>query len=616
MNKRIKASLISISTDIFLIATKSTLAALSGSAALLADAYHSLSDLFVSLAVLSGSAFRSWMEKRELLQSTQAESAENENSLELQEVSPAKAEEDEDSPPAKPGYWVEAGITYIISLIILYLPYEIISGISKQKKYDLEYTWLAIIGVIACIVITYFISRYKLLAGREVDSPALVADGYHSRMDMFTSVAVLFSMLGQIIGIKLDPLVAVVIAVMIGIVGLELFITSVVALARKSGLKRLSLFAWLYEQTERVFTFLAGLFVGKQLKLSDLHLAERLSPERWYSHRRLAVLVVVFVSAYFLSGLTMIRPEETGVKLRFGHIENDHLQPGLTYRLPWPFESIKRIRMQEIRRVEFGFRTDDRLNTSISPTLWETKHGTRGYKKKKKESITLTGDENIIDISLVLHYRPTNPIDTLFRVNRMDNVLRGLLESSLRKTISVRKADSLLVENRQEALNAILDDVRAHIKQLDLGVEAMALYCHDLHPPLEVVGAFRDVFSAREEKIQLLNNAETHRNTALPEARSKSYQSLHEAQADRIERREKAIGDAKNFALVSKAYRRQPKLTAYRMFIEMAEIGMAGKRKIIADPEVNRGGYRLWMFAPENGNALNDLKGLKKGVNR
>jgi len=64
MNRRVKASLVSIGADIVLITVKTVLASLTGSAALLADAYHSLSDLFISGAVLTGSLFRSRMEKK------------------------------------------------------------------------------------------------------------------------------------------------------------------------------------------------------------------------------------------------------------------------------------------------------------------------------------------------------------------------------------------------------------------------------------------------------------------------------------------------------------------------------------------------------------------------
>ena len=611
MNPRIKASLVSIVADIVLIATKGTLAFLSGSASLLADAYHSLSDLFVSFAVLTGAASRTWVEKKakEKENSLQNESEQEpgeeernsdevtENQDVVEEKSPASTSE----PSSAPGYWIEAGIAYLVSLIILYLPYEIISTVSTQKNHDLKYTWVAVVGVIVCIMIAYFISRYKMLVGRELDSPALVADGYHSRMDMFTSIAVLASLVGQMIGIRLDALMAVIIAVMIGIVGLELFITSIVGFIRKAGLKRLSLLTWIQQRMDAGLAVVSKKALGRTVEMSDLRLIERLTSGSLINRRRLALLFVLVLIGYFLGGLTMIRVGETGVKLRFGKIVQDDIPPGLTYRLPWPIESIERVRKQDVKRVEFGFRTADDIVGSISPTLWEATHIAKGYKKVKAESVSLTGDENIVDISLVMHYRPVDPVKAVFRVRSVDEVLRGLLESATRNVISIEKADKLFVEDRKGTLATIRQAVEKDVARLDLGVEILDVFCHDLHPPTEVVGAYRDVFSAREEKVRLLNKAETHRNESLPKARSDSLQNLYEAEAESFEKRERATGDSEKFRVTSEAYRRYPDLTAYRLFIEMAENSLTGKKKIIADPKVNRGGYRMWLFSPDKG---------------
>ncbi len=623
MNPRIKASLVSIVADIVLIATKGTLAFLSGSASLLADAYHSLSDLFVSFAVLSGAASRTWVEKRakeknkpkqpgsETSDAQESDASDEEKTPPAEEAPEPVAENKPE--PAAPGYWIEAGIAYVVSLVILYLPYEIISTVSKQKVHDLKYSWIAIIGVVACIVIAYFISRYKMIVGRELDSPALVADGYHSRMDMFTSIAVLVSLVGQMIGIRLDALMAVIIAVMIAIIGLELFITSIIGFVRKAGLKRLSLLTWLQKQVDAGIAYVTKKILGRSVGLSDLHLEEKFALGKAFNRRRVAFLLLLVVVGYFLGGLTMIRVGETGVKLRCGKIVEENLPPGLTYRLPWPFETIRRVRLQDVRRVEFGFRTEEDISGSISPTLWEATHVAKGYKKLKAESVALTGDENIVDISLVMHYRPNDPVRPFFRIRSIDDVLRGLLESATRKVIAVEKADKLLVEDRKGVLAAIRQDVEEHAERLELGVEVLDLFCHDLHPPVEVVGAYRDVFSAREEKVRLLNKAETHRNESLPKARSDSLQELYAAQAELTEKREQATGDSEKFRLTSEAYRRHSDLTAYRLFVEMAEKSLAGKKKIIADPKVNRGGYRFWLFSPDKGGPWMNRSEASKG---
>ena len=55
-------------------------------------------------------------------------------------------------------------------------------------------------------------AQVRLGAGRRLDSPALVADGYHARTDGFVSLGVLLSAALVALGLPLaDPIIAIVI---------------------------------------------------------------------------------------------------------------------------------------------------------------------------------------------------------------------------------------------------------------------------------------------------------------------------------------------------------------------------------------------------------------------
>lgn len=582
MDRRIRTSIISIGANIVLISILWALASLTGSNAIGADALHSLSDLFVSLTVMLGILFRKSREKK--LERLAAEQSESEN----KEIKPKNA------------YWVESLVAYLVSLIILYMPYQILVNVSESNQLNMDYAWIAIIGIITCIAITYFISRFKLIVGHETDSIALEADGQHSRMDMYTSFAVLLSLVGQIIGINLDNIVAVIIAVMIGITGLNLFISSIISFVKKSDIKHVVFWNWCYEKLNNGLGHTTGFLFGKTLKLPTM---ENISLE-WFrgifSKKVLAIVFAVLILVYLFTGITLINPDETGVKLRFGKIVNENMQPGIHYLMPWPFETARKVNAKLVYRVELGFRTNERIEGSISSMLWEEKHTMRGYKKNKTESTVLTGDENLADLSLVVHYRPKDAVRHVFRINNVDEVLRGLLESNMREVLSTESGDDLLTLGRKVVTEKIHQALNKDLDKLDLGVEIVEIYCHDFHPPMEVVGTYRDVFSAREDRAKLLNKAQSYRNKALPEARAESTLKLANAYSLQYEKGVMAQGEAEKFKLESNAYKLAPDLTTYRMFLETVEKGFAGKKKIVADPAVNRGGYRMWLFSPRN----------------
>jgi len=586
MQRRVKASLVSIGADIILITVKMALAALTGSVALLADAYHSLSDLFISGTILTSSLLRSRMEKkRQMAVQTPVET-------------PAQTAETPQPPVEDPGEWIDTTIAYVVSLVVLCLPFTIVGGLSGRTPIETRFLWVAVIGLALCIAIAHFLARFKIIAGKETDSPALVADGYHSRTDMFTSIAVLFSLIGRVAGIDIDSLVAVIIAGLIAVTGLDLLVTTVIGDITKHDARRFSLWVWGVEKLAWGIGALLHSATRGRVNLDSAEWLKCFSPRSLLSRKAIATIFTATMSLYIFSGLHFITPGETGVRLRFGRIVDAALPPGVVWMLPQPFERIERARPQEVRRVEVGFRTSANLISGSFPLIWDTTHTIRGYEKMREESIVVTGDENLVDIAMVLQYRPIDTLTTAYRINRMDEVMRGLLESAMRTVMAVEKSEELLGVERLRALKAVTDALEHDVRELKLGIEIVSLLYHDLHPPVEVVPAFRAVFSAREEKAQAINSAQSHANEAIPKARATAAQEKADAESQALTRIHHATGDALRFSQVAVSFGRAPDISSYRLYIETMEEGLAGKEKIVADPTVNRGEYRLWRFAP------------------
>jgi membrane protease subunit HflK len=435
------------------------------------------------------------------------------------------------------------------------------------------------------------------MVGRETDSPALVADGYHSRMDMFTSIAVVLSLMGQWIGIKLDPMVAVLIAVIIAITGINLFISSFIGFFSKSHVDVRTIWQKVFSLLNLAVGIVSERLFRRRISLPEIDIT-RLHPKVWFSRRLGIGLAILVLIIYLRSGITIVKPDEIGVHFRFGAIVDRHLDPGLHFALPWPFERIYKVNAMRVYRMEVGFRTDPALLRSVTGLLWEAKHGVPGYQKIYEESVAFAGDETLVDIGFVIHYRPLDAVTHLFRVNQIHEVMRGLLESYMREVLATELSSRLMTDDRSRVLKRLKEAISKEVERLGLGVEVLSVFCHDVHPPLDAVAAYRDVFSAREDKVKYINEAESYRNQAIPRARAKSEKQLANALAYEIEKKVKAKGDAQKFLLTARAYQQAPDVTGYRLYLETVEKGLAGKKKFIANPEANLGGYRLWLFTP------------------
>ena len=75
--------------------------------------------------------------------------------------------------------------------------------------------WVAAAGLVG-FVGNEWVAVFRIRVGREIDSVALIADGYHARTDGLTSLAVVLGALGVWLGFPAaDPLIGLVITVMI-----------------------------------------------------------------------------------------------------------------------------------------------------------------------------------------------------------------------------------------------------------------------------------------------------------------------------------------------------------------------------------------------------------------
>src|SRR5205823_6910385 len=125
------------------------------------------------------------------------------------------------------------------------------------------------------------------------------------------------------------------------------------------------------------------------------------------------------------------------------------------------------------------------------------------------------------------------------------------------------------------------------------GLEVLGARLQEIHPPQEVVAAYRDVSSAAEEKATAINEAEAYRNETVPLARGQAASDVAGAGGYTVDRIRRAAGDGGRFALSVDAYRRGPEVNAERLYLEAVEQALAGPGKFVMD---TRGGGRRQMW--------------------
>lgn len=275
-------------------------------------------------------------------------------------------------------------------------------------------------------------------------------------------------------------------------------------------------------------------------------------------------LIGIALVLWMLTGIYVVGPDEVGVVQTFGKYSRA-AQSGLNYHFPFPIEKVSTPKVTEVKRIEIGFRTV----------------GKNQYQTIARESLMLTGDENIVDAEMIVQYKIKDPVAYTFNFIEPELTVRQAAEASLRTVVGRHNIDEALTSGKfmiQEESKELIQNI---LDKYDTGILVVAVQLQDVSPPEQVIAAFKDVASAKEDKNRMVNQAEGYRNDIIPKARGEAQAKIREAEGYKEARIARAEGDVSKFNAVLKEYRKSKEVTETRMFLETAEEILSDREKII-----------------------------------
>jgi len=351
--------------------------------------------------------------------------------------------------------------------------------------------------------------------------------------------------------------------------------------------------------------------------------------------------LLLLLAAYLTQVVVFVEIDEVAILKRFGRFHSV-LDPGPHLRLPPPWDTIIREKPSRVRTVEIGLRrVTNGQSTELTPIEWNTPHQSGVVQREENEALILSGDQSLVELGATIQYRISDLRAYCFGVRDTDRVLRTLAESTTREVIATRPlltdaADGdqlaeILTSGRGGLEREIRERLDRRVNSLGLGIELLpdGVCLQEIHPPLAVVSAFRDVSSAFKEKERMRNEAQAYyRDKVIQAAGEPAWRELSEggselndelwselqtrlageaaaeinaAHAFADEKQEAAAGEAESFVLVENAHSAAPRLTEWRMFLETLAEAMPGKRKLILD--ARSGGRRHLLLGLPQGQA-------------
>jgi len=290
----------------------------------------------------------------------------------------------------------------------------------------------------------------------------------------------------------------------------------------------------------------------------------------------IGLIVLAAILIWGFSGFFRVEPDELGVVLRFGKFVRE-VPPGLNYHLPYPIESVLTPKALRVNKIDIGMRMveDSRRGSTVRDV--------------PEESLMLTGDENIVDLSYIVSWRISAPEKYVFNVRDQQASVKAVAESAMREVVGGSNIQPILTGARQNIETAVQELMQRVLDTYDAGVQITQVQLQKVDPPSQVIDSFRDVQAARADLERAQNEAQTYANRVVPEARGRAAQITQTAEAYREQTVAEAKGQTARFVKVYDEYKKAPDVTRQRMYLETMERLFGGTQKIIIDSGANSG---------------------------
>jgi membrane protease subunit HflK len=272
-------------------------------------------------------------------------------------------------------------------------------------------------------------------------------------------------------------------------------------------------------------------------------------------------IVALVALGWLLTGVFVVQPNEEGVITRFG-VYSRSVEPGLHFHLPAPIEAAQLVSVTNQNKTVIG--------------------GSQGA-QEPDESLMLTGDENIVDLSFAVQWHVSDAAKYLFDIRDPDAAVKSVAESAMREVVGRNKLTDIITSGREAVQSETLDLMQKILDRYNSGVTIDAVQIQNANPPPEVVPAYQDIARAGQDAQSYINDANKYRNRVVNEAKGDAAKIIQAAEGYREQVIKEAEGQAARFDQLYAQYRRSPQLTRQRIYIETMQRILTHTKKVIVD---------------------------------
>ena len=285
--------------------------------------------------------------------------------------------------------------------------------------------------------------------------------------------------------------------------------------------------------------------------------------------------IFLLFGAYLASNIVIIQPDEVGLVLRFGRVVDGGTskavqQPGFLWALPRPIDEIVRIKINRIYEVEINALSASRRDAK---TMGYMRSGTLD---PERVGYVLTGDHNILHLSLVARYQISDPEQYVLHVAEPEVILQNTLLAEVRNSIGKRDVYSVLTDERQAFLDEATKHTQRRIVDANLGLALLAVELIDLSPPKQVNKDFAAVQTASIEVETSNQQAVRYSTQQISQAETAGKNSIRQAKAYATAVVSRANAAARSFLALAEEHKKNPKVIRQQLYRDKLDQALQG----------------------------------------
>jgi membrane protease subunit HflK len=263
----------------------------------------------------------------------------------------------------------------------------------------------------------------------------------------------------------------------------------------------------------------------------------------------MGVVIGVLIAIYLGSGVFVVQDGNVGVVSRFGKYEAS-ADPGMHWRLPYPFESQEIVNTSQIRSVEVG-----RNNTVTQANV--------------RDASLLTHDADIVDARFAVQYQIKSATDYLFRNVDPDQNVTESAQAAIREIAGTHSTDDLLFKDREALYKT--------------GLQVTGVTIQSVQVPAQVQAAFEDAAKVRQDNERAVDTAKAYADQLLPRAKTDAARMIDDAKGYSNRVVSQAQGNAERFKQVYAEYSKAPAVIRQRMYLDTMQQIYSRATKVFVD---------------------------------